>query len=172
MKNLEEFIHANRNAFDDQEPSDKIWAQISNSLFGKSGSSNTLIFWRAAAILFMGLSVFLLLSRVTTSQDDTLVLNEFKDVESYYIAEIAHRVNMIETIKGDESGLNGFTNDFNQLEAMYEVLKDEMKSNPSLKVKEALVLNLLVRIDLLNKQLEKLDEEESGDSDDAREVSI
>ena len=34
-----------------------------------------------------------------------------------------------------------------------------MKSTPSQKVKDALVLNLLVRINLLNQQLYKLDQE-------------
>ena len=41
------------------------------------------------------------------------------------------------------------------------VLKDEMKSDPSKQVQEAMVLNLLVRIDLLNQQLYKLDKEYS-----------
>jgi hypothetical protein len=39
------------------------------------------------------------------------------------------------------------------------ILKEEMKSQPSEKVKDALVLNLLVRINLLNQQLYKLDKE-------------
>jgi hypothetical protein len=42
---------------------------------------------------------------------------------------------------------------------MYNVLKEEMKTSPSQKVKDALVLNLLVRIDLLNQQLHKLEKE-------------
>ena len=56
-------------------------------------------------------------------------------------------------------GLNGFTQDFQQLEAMYMILKEEMKNTPSQKVKDALVLNLLVRINLLNQQLYKLEKE-------------
>jgi len=40
---------------------------------------------------------------------------------------------------------------------MYLVLKDEMKKRPSQDVRDALVLNLLVRIDLINQQLNKLD---------------
>ena len=44
-----------------------------------------------------------------------------------------------------------------KLEAMYLVLKDEMKRRPSQDVRDALVLNLLVRIDLINQQLNKLD---------------
>jgi hypothetical protein len=65
---------------------------------------------------------------------------------------------MIDDFKKNE-GLNGFTQDFQQLEAMYMILKEEMKTQPSQKVKDALVLNLLVRINLLNQQLYKLDKE-------------
>lgn len=37
---------------------------------------------------------------------------------------------------------------------MYQVLNEEMKTRPTEKVKDALILNLLVRIDLLNQQRE------------------
>jgi hypothetical protein len=50
---------------------------------------------------------------------------------------------------------------------MYSVLKEEMKNHPSQKVKDALVLNLLVRIDLLNQQLHNL--EEDADSKEKKE---
>ncbi|MDX1628888.1 MAG: hypothetical protein R3345_09335, partial [Fulvivirga sp.] len=49
--------------------------------------------------------------------------------------------------------------DLQKLDAMYEVLKEEFDKNPSKAVVDALILNLLVRIDILNKQLELLDHE-------------
>ena len=54
------------------------------------------------------------------------------------------------------------TQNLKKLEAMYLVLKDEMKRKPSQDVRDALVLNLLVRIDLINQQLNKLDKPETG----------
>jgi hypothetical protein len=46
-----------------------------------------------------------------------------------------------------------------KLDAMYEVLKEELKKNPSNEdVKDALTLNLLIRIDLLNEQLRAVEE--------------
>ncbi|MBX2944999.1 MAG: hypothetical protein KF725_04135 [Cyclobacteriaceae bacterium] len=173
-ENLEDFIRANREAFDDREPSAKVWNTIESRLFGKQASTGALIFWRAAAVLFMGLSAFLLYSRYGESRDNRLVMREFKDVESFYVREISDKVEMIEASRGTEAGLNGFTEDFKQLEAMYEVLKDEMRVRPSKKVKEALVLNLLVRIDLLNQQLHKIDQETGGEDEqvEKRNVSI
>ena len=53
---------------------------------------------------------------------------------------------------------DSFTQDIQKLEAMYAVISEEMKKHPSEKVKDALVLNMLVRIDLLNQQIQKLEE--------------
>lgn len=41
---------------------------------------------------------------------------------------------------------------------MYEVLREEMKASPSEKVKDALILNMLIRIDVLNQQIKKLED--------------
>ncbi|MFN9500145.1 MAG: hypothetical protein ACK57K_02365, partial [Chryseotalea sp.] len=61
----------------------------------------------------------------------------------------------------NQSDLNGFTSDFQQLEAMYAVLQEEFQNRPSEKVKDAMILNLLVRINLLNKQLQEVEEKEN-----------
>ena len=53
---------------------------------------------------------------------------------------------------------DNISQDIQKLEAMYSVLSDEMKRLPSEKVKDAMVLNMLVRIDLLNQQIQKLEE--------------
>jgi hypothetical protein len=164
MKNsLDDFIHENRDAFDTREPSANVWKRIQLRMF--ENHRNALMYWRAAAILLMGLSAFLLYSRWTETRDNRLVMNEFTDVESFYVREIADKIDLIEDVSGGENGLNGYTHDFRQLEAMYEVLKDEMRVRPSKKVKDALILNLLIRIDLLNKQLDKLDKEEEAEEE-------
>lgn len=157
---LEDFIRQNKAAFDDKEPSGKIWYTISHALFGKASLWNSLTVWRAAAVILLGICVYLALPRLQDRKANALALNEFKDIESFYISQIANKVDQLTDQRGPESGLNGFTHDFQQLEAMYQVLKEEMKVHPSQKVKDALVLNLLVQIDLLNQQLNKLEEGE------------
>jgi hypothetical protein len=157
---LEDFIRENRNAFDDREPSEKNWKNIEASIgMSQKGWWNSLAVWRAAAMIFMVLSVYLLIPRTSKVQQTAdASLNEFNDVEAFYVQQISEKVEMIDEFQRNE-GLNGFTQDFKQLEAMYLVLKEEMKTHPSQKVKDALVLNLLVRIDLLNQQLHKLEKE-------------
>jgi hypothetical protein len=54
---------------------------------------------------------------------------------------------------------------------MYQVLKEEMKIHPSQKVKDALVLNLLVQIDLLNQELHKIEVGEEAKEVDAKVIN-
>lgn len=159
---LDDFIKKNREAFDDKVPSEKIWRNINASMqFTSPGLWNSLGLWRAAAVIFMVLSVYLLIPKPVVKSDRTdLAANEFRDVEAFYFEQISEKIELIDGFQKTE-GLNGFTQDFKQLEAMYMILKEEMKASPSHKVKDALVLNLLVRINLLNQQLSKLDKEYS-----------
>jgi hypothetical protein len=158
---LEDFINENRGAFDHKTPSDKVWNNIEPSLpQSKNSLWSSVLIWRAAAVVFMALSVYLFVSRNSTSVHfgNDIALKEFNDVEAFYVEQISEKVHLIDEFHRNE-GLNGFTQDFKQLEAMYMVLKEEMKNHPNSKVKDALVLNLLVRIDLLNQQLHSLEKE-------------
>ena len=159
---LEDFVSQHRDLFDDKEPNEGLWARIEGVIFSKRRSLwDSVVLWRAAAVVFMTLSLYLLIPRLQSQQQNSIALKEFNDVEAFYVQQISNKVDMIDDF-ADSEGLNGFTHDFQQLEAMYLVLKEEMKVHPSKKVRDALVLNLLVRIDLLNQQLHKLEQSESG----------
>jgi hypothetical protein len=166
---LEDFIRQNKAAFDDKSPSDKNWNRISRTLFEKNSLWNSVGIWRAAAVILFGICIYLALPKLQDRKENAIALNEFKDIESFYISQINNKVDQLSNQRGVEAGLNGFTHDFQQLEAMYQVLKEEMKIHPSQKVKDALVLNLLIRIDLLNQQLHKI---EKGSEQDEAEPKI
>lgn len=158
---LEDFIHQNRSAFDDKEPSKKVWEKVEDSLpLAKKSLWHSVVVWRAAAMVFMALSVYLLIPKQQVRHaGNEVAMKEFNDVEAFYVEQISEKVELIDKFHQSDEGLNGFTHDFKQLEAMYAVLKEEIKNHPSEKVRDALVLNLLVRIDLLNQQLHKLEED-------------
>jgi hypothetical protein len=167
---LEDFIKDNRPAFDNKEPSSQVWKRIEKAIIPSNSIWNSVTLWRAAAVIFMMLSIYLMIPESVQDQlskSDDKVLTDFQDVESFYVAEISNKVSLIDRFDGSE-GLNGFTQNFQQLDAMYMVLKEEMKNRPSAKVKEALVLNLLIQIDLLNKQLDKLDSGEKEKESDEK----
>jgi len=165
---VEDFVRQNRDAFDDKEPPQKSWKQIERSLgISRPTLWNSVIMWRAAAIIFMAATGYLLIPQNIPTQQVAIGADaagtEFRDVEKFYFKQISDKVALIGEFQRSE-GLNGFTHDFQQLEAMYMVLREEMKTSPSQKVKDALVLNLLVRIDLLNQQLHKLEKEYGKDN--------
>lgn len=174
---IEEFIRRNRDAFDDKEPPASVWENIRSSVHPQQqvrGWWSELMMWRAAAVLFLALSVYLMVSGQEEEQRHDegarVAMNEFNAVEAFYNDEISQKVQLIESIAVDEFG-NEITPDFQRLEAMYLVLKEEMKSSPSKKVKDALVLNLLIRIDLLNQQLHKLEKDhEEGEGSNRSET--
>lgn len=170
-ESLENFIRQNKAAFDDKEPSERVWTKISNRLFNTHSLWNSVTVWRAAAVILFGACVYLLIPKAG-EKNDRLAMNEFKDIESFYISQISEKVDLLKEFEGSDSGLNGYTSDFQQLEAMYQVLKEEMKSRPSQKVKDALVLNLLIRIDLLNKQLHKLERDSPEEGSNEEKVSV
>ena len=158
---LEKFIKENRDQWNDREPRESNWARISQAVFGKEKVFflNSVIFWRAAAFVLLGLSTFLFFYKQNSSsidQQELVQQQDFSDIESFYSAQILEKVALIsnEGLFADDS----FTQDLQKLEAMYTVLAEEMKKQPSEKVKDALVLNMLVRIDLLNQQIQKLEE--------------
>ncbi|NOT73711.1 MAG: hypothetical protein HOP08_02200 [Cyclobacteriaceae bacterium] len=155
---LEKFVENHRQEFDEKQPSEKVWRNISSNLFGvKDSFWNSAPLWRAAAIVLMGFSAYLLFSKSDVMPVNATSANQdFKDIESFYSAQILEKATLIsmEDLHAD----NSFTQDIQKLEAMYTVLAEEMKKHPSEKVKEALVLNMLVRIDLLNQQIQKLED--------------
>jgi hypothetical protein len=156
---FEKFVDEHRSEFDDKSPSERVWHRISENLFSRDGSVwNSVIVWRAAAIFLLGLSMYLFLAQPSANGSVTPVLSqrEFSDIESFYSAQIIEKAALIssEGPFADDS----FTQDLQKLEAMYAVMSEEMKKHPSDKVKDALVLNMLVRIDLLNQHIQKLED--------------
>jgi hypothetical protein len=160
---LDDFVKKNRDAFDDKEPGARVWNGVEAGMgFQKTSVWNSVGLWRAAAIVFMAASGYMFYTKFEKPASQEVAMKEFVDVEKFYFQEISEKTALIEEFRKSD-GMNGFTHDFKQLEAMYNVLKEEMKNHPSEKVKDAMVLNLLVQIDLLNQQLHKLEKEYDGE---------
>jgi hypothetical protein len=153
---LKQFIEANRSDFDNKEPGIKVWNTIRSTLTTRKFLGiEPIRFWQAAAVIFFAVSAFLATDKITQKQTPELV-SDFKNTETFYTNVISDKLTMLHASNVD---VHGFTSDFQQLEAMYEVLHEEMQVRPSKKVQDAMILNLLVRINLLNKQLQEVDEQ-------------
>jgi hypothetical protein len=155
---LTKLIESNREAFDVKIPRDKVWQNIRALLSTKSiWGNNSLRYWQVAAVLLLTINLGFLY-RYFSERDIHSNVADFKNTEAFYQSMIADKMDIIQA---NQSDLNGFTSDFQQLEAMYAVLQEEFQNRPSEKVKDAMILNLLVRINLLNKQLQEVEEKEN-----------
>ncbi len=159
---LKDFVDQHREGFDDRLPRETSWRKIENNLSNRSVPLwNSITVWRVAAILLFGVTSYLFLSQKyvrPNRTEEAQLQGEFVDLESFYSIQLLEKKELI-TRYQSETGLNEdeVTQNLQKLEAMYQVLKKEMKNSPSQDVKDALVLNLLIRMDLLNQQLKKLD---------------
>ncbi len=163
-ESVEDFIRKNRPAFDYGMPREGVWHRIESSLSIR-GWWHPVSLWRAAAVLLLGVSILLYIVPGRPGQQAASIRTEFADLEEFYIHQITEKVSLIsamdETIVQDD-----FTQDLQRLDAMYDVLRNEMERRPNPEGRDALVLNLLVRIDLLNRQLKDLED----NSETAREI--
>lgn len=157
---LEKLIDENRDQFDHKNPGSSVWNTIKFRMgFDESKSLN--IWWKVAAIVFFGTSVMLFLNNGNAPIQEVAAIeksDDFYEVEQYYHRVINDKRDLInflseELILGDEA-----ERDLNRLTAMYDVLREEFEQNPSKKVADAMILNLLVRIDILNDELQQADE--------------
>ena len=151
--NLENFIRKNRGRFDDERPSEKVWKNIIRELPVKRQN----MWWKVAAIFFFFTTLLLTYQEYSTIEASG---EELAELEQYYFNQIDYKKSLVSNREGGEEVLPGLEQDLQKLDAMYMVLKDEWNRKPSKQVLEALTLNLLVRLDLLNRQLELMENEE------------
>ncbi len=163
---IKEFIDKNRGGFDVQLPPQEAWQKIERALpqAAKQAFWNSVSFWRMAAAILLGLSAYLFVAKDYSrpNKKEMAELQGFSDLELYYSGQINEKMDLVHRYQ-IQTGLmeDEVTQNLKKLEAMYLVLKNQMKRRPTQVVRDALVLNLLVRIDLINQQLNKLDKPET-----------
>ena len=162
---LDEFVHKHRSEFDDEVPSPKVWRRISSQL--PAARSNPFIrVWQVAAVLFFATTVYLLVDRIQTPIPDKLAAGEsFSQVEDFYFQEINQKRALIQDMS--ETGVSAEA-ELQKLDAMYLILKDQFREDPSKEVIEALTLNLIVRLDLLNQVVADIESTEEVNSEPPR----
>ena len=142
MDKLEKFVRENRVVFDDKEPPADVWHNINDQLENSERPTVSIgsYLWRAAAIVLFAAVVWLMVDRSDRNDSSAMsegFLNEneiaFNDVDKDLLVEI------------------------DQLDSSYQMLKTAADEGHSEKIIDAMVLNLQMRIDILNQQLEVLE---------------
>jgi hypothetical protein len=152
---LEQFIMNNKEAFNNADPSDNVWKGINRKLRKSNGFLQ--ISWKVAAALFMVSTVYLLVERnLEVSYEGPQFSQEFTQAENYYTQLISLKRTEIEQKLTPEQQ-NELLEEIDQLDVLYVELKTTYQPNAaSDRIVDAMVNNLQLRLEILNKQLEIL----------------
>jgi ABC-type phosphate transport system auxiliary subunit len=169
---LKKWADQNREAFDDLEPSDAVWSQIEQKLDAEKSkqerSRPVLWVWKAAAVLFLGLSLTLLIDKfrpneVNLASSESLPVDlppEFKQVEQFYSARLEEgKKELADLSKGDPHLFVEMTSELLKMDSLYLQLRTKLphSSNPEA-VMDAMTTNLKLRMELLQRQLQLLEQ--------------
>lgn len=162
---FEKFIMENRDGFEDASPSDELWNRIDKGLSKKK--KNFQVVWKVAAVLFLVSTIYLIADRREAGMEQPVLSQEFVQAEDFYVSLINERKRQIKEQLSPEQEQQ-FLKDIDLLDSMYADLKSTYQSNASNeRVVDAMINNLQLRVDILNKQLEileKIKEEENETS--------
>lgn len=151
---FEKFIIENRTSFNDETPSNSVWNSIDKRLAKKTSPFQGI--WKVAAVLFLLSTVYLIIDKYTQRTEGPQLSQEFVQAEDYYTSLISQRKQMIKEQLSPEQEQQ-FLMEIDQLDMMYEELKNTYQMNASNeRVVDAMINNLQLRLDILNKQLEIL----------------
>ena len=162
---LEEFIKSNREAFDQYEPSDKVWEQISKSKQKSKTITFTAYFLRVAAVIAVALIFSVVVIKTNKFNSDELALQnddpellELIEAEAYYAGQVNEKMDEIRKCYVTFPEIkNEVEMDLNELEEMYNTLKTDLKENISNKaVIEAMIENNRFRLKMVDQVLDQI----------------
>ncbi|MFY0627194.1 MAG: hypothetical protein JXR07_12915 [Reichenbachiella sp.] len=169
--NLEKFIRENRSKFDHLEPRKGTWKDI-RDISAKSNASYVWL-WKVAAVVLFVTSVGLIYERSTVNENMEAVNveqgnDELNQVEEYYTGLINQKkAEIILTIKEKKLTDVNLLEDLNALDQMYTDLKSELEQNTNNeKLINAMIRNLQLRVEILSKQLEILQQLEKQENEE------
>lgn len=160
---LEKFVKRNREAFDDEQPGEHIWEAVQRDLRSRHlrNKKNYLYLWRAAAVFLFLSSAWLMFDKLGINEQGNknyvYESAEMQDAEQFYFAIINEkRQEVVDAGYKNKRLESGFFYDLNALDSAYSILKSEMKLGNSSEIEDAMILNLQIRVEILNKQLDIL----------------
>ena len=168
---LEQFIMNNKDSFNDIGPSEKVWKGINRRMSKRNRFLQ--VAWKVAAILFMVSSIYLLIDKNTAENvSESQLSEEFQQAEDYYTQLIRLKREKI-LIKLTPEQQSEFLGEIDQLDELYVELKEIYQANTtSDRVLDAMISNLQLRLDILNKQLEivKIFKHQNDESESNSEI--
>lgn len=174
---LEKFIKERREQFDAAEPRPDLWIDIANEIndvHKQKSLTRSFTLWRAAAVLLLLVTSWLVVDKVMQkpAPAEIYLSQDLQDAEAFYFSLITQKQK--EVIKMSE-GLNignAFANEINKLDSAYNVLKNNLRNGSQEDLADAMILNLQLRIEILNQQLNIIQAIERSKSEKSKEDEI
>ncbi|MEP7165337.1 MAG: hypothetical protein ABI741_11625 [Ferruginibacter sp.] len=165
---LKDFIAGNRDDFDTDAPSDKVWDNIETAFTVKKKVKliqMPVFKWSitAAAMLIAGMIIFLQLNKkpsgipeiVKTETDIDKLSPEYAPQVNAFARLIDLKQEELKVLSKEQPQLyQKFTTDINQLDSSYNSLKNQLSVSPNKEMLlEAMIQNLQLQLNVLNQQL-------------------
>ncbi len=163
--NLEDFIRKNRNEFDQQEPSEMVWLNLSKNLKKKKVIHYNPVLFRIAAVVtgIAIISVIVFRNDLFTKRNLIVSgdpeINELLEAEAFYSRQVSGKLAAIRKCYVLHPELkNEVETDLNELETMYKSLRQDLKENLSSRaVIEAMIENSRYRLKVVDDVLEQIE---------------
>lgn len=160
---LEEFIKENREAFDQLEPSEKVWENISKPKHQSRKMVN--FFLRVAAVVTIAVVFTVLITKTSlfnsvekTVMNEDPELRELIEAEAFYASQVNEKMDEIRKCYDTFPEIKEeVETDLTELQEMYNVLKIDLKDNISKKaVIEAMIENNRFRLKMVDQVLDQI----------------
>jgi hypothetical protein len=171
-KRLEDFIKANREEFDDLEPSAGLWDRIEQQMpatvvnispnkEAKTFSLGFVLRVAAMVIVVMGAGFGLYLKMSKPAGINLASINpEYAKQQVQYTSLIeTKRTELKELTKSDPQLYEEFSGEIVKMEASYKKLKKDLATSPNQeRVLRAMIRNLQIQTEVLNQQLQVIEQ--------------
>jgi hypothetical protein len=173
---LEKYIRKHRDQLDFKEPRKDLWEDIAQQLSKHDKveqPSRSFILWRAAAVILLVVSSWLAFDKVSQYMKGDVPVNiaeispELQEVESFYVTLIEQKSEEIDVLSRKYGLEEEFHADIELLDSLYVTLKNDLKFGNEEVLIDAMILNLQMRIEILNTQLSIIQSIEKRQKDEA-----
>lgn len=167
---LKNFIDKHRKEFDSEEPSPQLFKKLQDQLAGNNPIKKkwSLLQWAAAIAspLLLAITIYFIFQKKNADTEPVVSQPAYEQTADYgdpiYAKQIYHFKELIGIKQSELKQLEKeypqlyleFTGDINQLDSSYQSLKINLVANPNREMLlEAMIQNLQLQSDLLNRQL-------------------
>jgi len=185
-KRLEEFIRANKEDFDEIEPSADLWARIEKHLppvveEPKKREAKTFSLWfvmrvAASVVIVMGIGFGIYLRNEKKGGVDYAAINPVYAKQRMQYASLiqTRRSELKSAATSDPELYKEFSSQLAQMDSTYKELSTELTTSPNQeRVLRAMIHNLKIQTEVLTQQLkvlEEMKEMKNGQNDESKSI--